>query len=816
MEVKYMEEKETKKTELKISGMSCATCAVSIENSLSQLEGVHIAKVNLGSETAIVEYEPEKVDLSEMQEAVKSAGYEVINDTVTLKIGGMTCASCVRTIENSVGKLEGVADINVNLAAEKAFITFNPKMTGISDIKKAVQDAGYEVLGVEGEEDDMEKSMREKDLKKKLNRIIIGFAVGVPMMFLPYMNIPFPVPLSYILLVISLPVFIYLSQPIFSAAYHSLINRNLSMDVMYSMGIGVAFVASILGTFQIVLSREFLFYDTAILLATFLMMGRYLEARAKGKTSEAIKKLMGLQPKTAIVIREGKEMELPIEDVVIGDSIVVKPGERIPVDGVVEDGESYVNEAMITGEPVPVLKKSGDDVIGGTINTNSVLKFRATKVGKDTVLARIIKLVEEAQGSKPPVQRVADKAVVYFIPAVLGIAIFSFLAWYFIAGNTLLFSLTALISVLVIACPCALGLATPTAVTVGVGRGAELGILIKSGDALEISEKITTVIFDKTGTLTEGKPDVVNIISYGISEEELLALAAGIEKNSEHPLGKAVMKKAEEDGIKAAEVKEFNALSGKGVIGKVGEKEIVVGNRMLFKERGLKYPEEVGKDIVKLEKEGKTVIMVAVDGRVSGLIAIADRVKESAMKTVKELGRMGIKVAMITGDNRRTAEAVAKQLGIDHVMAEVLPEDKSNNVKKLQSGGEIVAFVGDGINDAPALAQADVGIAVGSGTDIAMESGDIVLMKDELTDVVAAIELGRKVMARIKQNLFWAFAYNTALIPVAAGLLYSMYGITFRPEFAGLAMAMSSVTVVSFSLLLKRYVPSIKKKGEGA
>ena len=809
-----MEEEKEKKAEIKISGMSCATCAVTVEKSLSSVEGVKIAKVNLGTETAIVEYVPEKTDMKILEKALRSAGYGVVNEKITVKIGGMSCASCVRTVENAINALDGVLDVNVNLGAEKAYIAFNPKMVGLPEIKDAIESAGYQYIGLEGEEGDAEKESREKELKSKLNRVIVGFAVGIPMMLLTYISLEIPIPLPYLMLILSTPVFIYLSYPIFSAGYHALKNKNLSMDVMYSMGIGVAFVASIFGTFGIVLSKDFLFYDTAILLATFLMMGRYLEARAKGRTSEAIKKLMGLQPKTAIIIKDEKEIEVPIDNVELGDIVLVKPGERMPVDGEVVEGESYVDESMITGEPVPVLKKSGEKIIGGTVNTNSILKFRATKVGKETVLAQIIKLVEEAQGSKPQVQRIADTAVAYFIPAVLGIAILSFGVWYLIIGNTLLFALTTLISVLVIACPCALGLAIPTAVTVGIGRGAELGILIKNGEALEISEKITTVVFDKTGTLTEGRPEVTDIIAFEGNEDEVLRVAANLEKNSEHPLGKAIVKKVSLNNILLGDVRDFMAVSGKGVIGIMNGKDVLVGNRMLFREKRIKYSENTEKTILKLEKEGKTVVMVAIDRKMTGVIAIADRIKESAKEAIRDLKKMGVKVTMITGDNRRTAEAVGISLGIDRVLAEVLPQDKAKEVKKLQSSGEVVAFVGDGINDAPAVAQADVGIALGSGTDIAMESGDIVLMKDNLKDVVAGIQLSRKVMAKIKQNLFWAFAYNSALIPVAAGLLYPIYGITFRPELAGLAMAMSSVTVVSLSLLLKKYIPPIKR-GDG-
>jgi Cu+-exporting ATPase len=739
----------------------------------------------------------------------EGAGYGVIHERVTLKIGEMTCATCVKTIENSFKRLDGIISVNVNLGAEKAYVTYNPKMTTVAEMKRAIEEAGYQYLGVEGEEtEDLEKVAREKDLGEKRNRFIVGFAVGIPLMILMY--VPVAESMAYFMLVVSAPAFIYVSHPIFSAAYRSLKNRNLNMDVMYSMGIGVAFVSSILGTFEFILSREFLFYDTAVILASFLTIGRYMEARAKGKTSEAIKKLMGLQPKTATVIRDDHDIEIPIEDVQIDDIVVVKPGEKIPVDGEVVDGESYVDESMITGEPIPVLKRKGDDVVGGTLNKNSVIKFRATKIGSDTVLSQIIKLVEDAQGSKPPVQRIADKAVSYFIPTVLTIAILSFAMWYLILGNTLLFALIALISVLVIACPCALGLATPTAVTVGIGRGAELGVLIKKGEALEISEKLTTIVFDKTGTLTKGKPEVTDIIGSGIENRELLRLAASVEKNSQHPLAEAIVRKAQEEGIELAASEGFDTFGGKGVTAKVGRKEVLIGNRILFSERNISY-QNVEEKIVHLEEEGNTVILIALDNEIGGIIAIADTLKERTKDAVKEFKNMKFTVVMITGDNARTAHAIAKQIGIENVLAEVLPQDKADEVKKLQERGEVVAFVGDGINDAPALAQADVGIAIGSGTDVAIESGEIVLIKDDLMDAVAAVQLSKKVMSRIKQNLFWAFAYNTALIPVAAGILYPFFGITFKPELAGLAMAMSSVTVVTLSLMLKGYMPPAKK-----
>lgn len=801
--------KDKKNVELKISGMTCASCAATIEKSLLNLDKVSSASVNLGSETAHIEYDPKGLKLTDLEEAVIDAGYEVINERTAIKIGGMTCAMCVKTNEDALKKLEGITDVNVNLGSEKAYVTYNPKITSISDMKRAIEDVGYQYLGVEGEgTEDLEKKVREKDLTEKRTRVIIGFAVSIPLMLLMFIPIPWPFPMAYFMLVVSTPFFLYIGYPIFTAAYRALKNRNLNMDVMYSMGIGVAYVASLFGTFELVLTREFLFYETAVMLATFLTLGRYLEARAKGKTSEAIKKLMGLQPKTAIVIRNKKEREIAIEDVQVNDIVLIKPGGKVPVDGVVVEGESYVDESMISGEPIPVLKKKNRNVVGGTLNKNGVLKFKAKKIGKDTVLAQIISLVEAAQGSKPPVQRIADKAVTYFIPTVLTIAFLSFFVWYFIVGNTLLFSLTTLISVLVIACPCALGLATPTAVTVGVGRGAELGVLIKNGEALEIPDRLTTIVFDKTGTLTKGKPEVMNIDNFGIDKKELLKIAASVENNSQHPLGEAIVKKAKREGLKLEPSSDFNTFSGKGLIAKVEGREVLIGNRVLFQNNNVSY-KKIEKQLTQLESEGKTVVLISLDKKLNGAIAIADPLKGTSKDAIIEFKRMGLEVIMITGDNKRTASAIGNQIGIDRVLAEVLPQDKANEVKNLQKNGKVVAFVGDGINDAPALAQADVGIAIGSGTDVAVESGEIVLIRDDLLDSVSAVQLSKKVMTRIKQNLFWAFAYNAALIPVAAGLLYPFFGITFRPELAGLAMAMSSVTVVTLSLMLKTYNPPV-------
>ncbi|HVP95156.1 MAG TPA: heavy metal translocating P-type ATPase [Methanoregulaceae archaeon] len=802
-----------KKAELKISGMECATCAINIEESLAKVAEVSSASVNFGTDTAHVEFDPSKVNLSDLENAVRDAGYDVINKEVVLKVGGMVCATCVQTIEFALRALPGVVSASVNLATEKAYVTYNPSISGIDDMKSAIEDAGYQYLGLADDvSGDTERKAREKDLHDKFLRFSIGFLVSIPLLIAMFVvPMAYLQTMAYAMFVIATPVFIFISYPIFKAARMALRNRTLNMDVMYAMGIGVAYVSSVLGTFNLVLTPEFMFYDAAIMLSSFLILGRYLEARAKVRTSDAIRKLAGLRPKTAAIIREGRETEVPVEDIVVGDVVRVRPGENVAVDGEVVAGESYVDESMITGEPVPPFKTAGSRVVGGTINQNGVLSVKALKVGKDTVLAQIIKLVEDAQGSKPPVQKIADTAVTYFIPVVLVIALAAFIGWYFIAGSSLLFALTALISVLVVACPCALGLATPTAVTVGVGRGAELGILIKNGEALEVAEKITTVVFDKTGTLTRGRPEVTDVIPVGIPETTLLTIALAVEKNSEHPLARAVTQYAEGKGIAAESASHFQASGGKGVIADVLGEEVAVGNRVLMAGRGVVVGQELESSIADLEEAGKTSVLIAVGDHIAGVIAIADTLKKTSGNAISSLKSMGIRVIMITGDNPRTARAIARQAGIDDVIAGVLPGGKALAVKALQEKGETVAFVGDGINDAPALAQADVGIAIGSGTDIAIETGDIVLIKDDLGDSVAAIQLSRKVMGRIRGNIFWAFAYNAALIPVAAGVLYPSFGIIFRPELSAFAMALSSVTVVSLSLLLKTYIPEVKK-----
>jgi len=806
-----MSEQESKKrTSLKIAGMTCASCVATIEKSVKNLDGVYDINVNLSTENANLEYDPNKIDLSQIEKTVNNLGYRIVNDKpdtkIDVKIGGMHCANCVTTLEKTIGNIDGVTSVNVNLSTEHAVINLDPRLASIDDVKKAITGAGYQFLGTSDEITlDSEKAAIQHDLRDKKRRAIVGMAVGIPLFIMIFVW-PMSLLRSYAMFAIATPAFLYTGFPIFKAMFASLKNRSLNMDVMYGMGIGVAYGSSVAGTFLgpvIPPLVDFMFYDAAVLLAGFLMFGRFLETKAKSKTSDAIKKLIGLQPKTATVIRDGTEQTIMAESIVIGDVILVKPGEKIPADGIVIEGQSYVDEAMITGEPIPALKEMGSKAVGGTINKNSVLKVEAQKVGKDTILSQIIKLVEEAQGTKPPIQKLADKAVQWFIPVVLAIAIVTFVSWLLVSGDWL-YALTRLITILVIACPCALGLATPTAVTVGIGRGAELGILIKNGEVLEKVNKLTTVIFDKTGTLTIGKPDVTDIVPIDKSFMELLAIAAAAEKNSQHPLADAIVRKAVASGIEIPEANEFDTAEGKGVICMVDGARVLVGKKSFLEEQGVDVSEG-NIDAERLESEAKTVVHVAVDGRVAGVIGIADTVRERAKDAIDELRRMGMSTMMITGDNSRTAHAIADKIGIKDVIAEVLPQDKSAEVQKLQEQGKVVAFTGDGINDAPALARADVGIAMGGGTDIAIESGELVVMKDDPVDAVGAIQLSKAVLGRIKMNLFWAFAYNSILIPIA---IFTMV----PPEWAGLAMAMSSVTVVSLSLLLKRFVPPVKRK----
>ncbi|WP_297438413.1 heavy metal translocating P-type ATPase [Thermococcus sp.] len=792
---------------LKVNGMTCAMCVKTIERALKELPGVKEARANLNSENVHVKFDESRVGLNRIIATIEELGYEVVRERreAVIKIGGMTCAMCARTIEAALGEVPGVLDVSVNLGTESARVSYDPGLVTTDDIKKAIEEVGYQFIGVEGEEThDLERELRERHLRNMKKKLGVAWGIGI-VLFTSMQagrfgfEIPYPMPIQFILSTVAIA---YAGREIFGKAWGSLKHKTLSMEVMYSLGIGSAYLASVLATVGVI-PEDFNFYEASVLLMAFLLLGRYLETRAKGRTSEAIKKLMGLQAKKATVIRNGEEIEVPISDVKVGDIVIVKPGERVPVDGIVLDGEGYVDESMITGEPVPNLKKAGDEVIGGTVNRNSVLRVEAKRVGRDTVLAQIIRLVEEAQNTKPPIQKLADAIVSYFIPAVLTIALLSFAYWYFVAGEPVLFSFTTLLSVLVIACPCAFGLATPTALTVGMGKGAEMGILIKNGEVLEIARKATVVLFDKTGTLTKGKPEVTDVITFGMDEKDLIRLVASVEKRSEHPLGEAIVRKAQELGLELEEPEEFEAITSKGVRAVVGGKEVLAGNRKLMAENGIDIT-GIEDFLTRLENEAKTAIVVAVDGNVEGVIGIADTIKDGAKEAIEELHRMGKKVGMITGDNRRTAEAIGRALGVDYVLAEVLPGDKAVEVKKLQKRGETVIFVGDGINDAPALAQADIGIAVGNATDIAMESGDMVLIKNDPRDVVRAIKLSQKTLAKIKQNIFWAMFYNTMLIPFAAGLAFVLFGVEFQPEWAAGAMSISSVSVVTNSLLLKR------------
>jgi len=803
-----MSEKPIKKTTLKVTGMHCAACAANVESALKKLEGVESASVSIASEDARINYDPEKLSLGEIESTIKKSGYNVSLAEQKIKIGGMHCAVCVANVKSALEKVDGVMSADVNLIDNSAVISYIPGDTDKNEFKKAVESAGFQYLGTE-EDFSSEKESEEfaREQKDKLLRIVLGLGTAALLIAIMYSGLSAFISANLLMFVISTPVLIYLAYPIFNATFVSLRNKTLSMDVMYALGIGTAYIASVFGTFGIVLTSDFMFYETAVMLTAFLTLGRYLEANAKGKTNDAVKTLLNLKPAKALVKKDGEFMEIPAEDLTEGTEVLVKPGSRVPVDGIVVSGEAYIDESMITGEPVPVLKKQGDEITGGTLLTGGSVVFTATKVGKDTVLSQIISLVEETQRTKPPVQRIADVAVAWFIPTILLIAIVAASVWYFVLDSTTLFALTVFISVIVVACPCALGLATPTAVTVGIGRGAELGILVRNGEALEISEKLKNVVFDKTGTLTKGKPEVTDITAFGMEESEMIGLAASAETFSEHPIAKAILDYAKGKGISIPEGENFRSEAGGGVEVSAGGKSIAAGNRDFISNGGAVLDEKTEEILAAYESAGETTVTVAADGKIIGVLAISDMLKDSTAKAVSDIKEMGLSVSMITGDNAITALSVAKEAGIEDVHANVLPGDKAAQVKKIREDSGMTAFVGDGINDAPALAEADVGIAVGSGTDVALESADIVLMKSDLQDVAAAIQLSRKVMGRIKLNLFWAFAYNTALIPVAAGVLYPFYGIIFRPEYAGAAMVLSSVTVISLSLMLKSYTP---------
>ncbi|WML37346.1 heavy metal translocating P-type ATPase [Clostridium sp. OS1-26] len=815
----------TNKT-LKIEGMTCAACAKAVERASKKLDGVYEANVNFATEKLNVSFDTSKVSVADIRKAIEKAGYKAQAEAVnkTLKIEGMTCAACSKAVERVTKKLDGVLEANVNLATEKLNVSFEPSKVKLSDIKKAIEKSGYKALEEETTVD-TDKEKKEKEIKALWNRFLVSAIFAVPLLIiamgpmigekLGYMPPPAIDPMmhpkgySLLQLLLVLPIMIA-GKKYFTVGFRSLFKKSPNMDSLIAIGSSAAFIYSVFAVYQILLGNlnYHLYFESAGTILALITLGKYLESVAKGKTSEAIKKLMGLAPKTATVIREDKELEIPIDEVEVGDIIVVKPGEKIPVDGEVTEGITAVDESMLTGESIPVEKNVGDKVIGASINKNGSIRYKATRVGKDTALAQIIRLVEDAQGSKAPIAKLADVISGYFVPVVIALAAVSAIAWY-LYGETGVFSLTIFISVLVIACPCALGLATPTAIMVGTGKGAEYGVLIKSGTALETAHRIQTIVFDKTGTITEGKPKVTDIITTeGIDESYLLQLAASAEKGSEHPLGEAIVKEAENRKVELKKLELFNAIPGHGIEVTIDGNRILLGNKKLMDESNVSLENLEEKSQV-LAGEGKTPMYIAVEGKLIGIIAVADTVKEHSKRAIEKLHSMGIEVAMITGDNKKTAEAIAKQVGIDRILAEVLPQDKAKEVKKLQSESKKVAMVGDGINDAPALAQADIGIAIGSGTDVAMESADIVLMRSDLMDVVTAIDLSKKTIKNIKQNLFWAFGYNTLGIPVAMGILYAFGGPLLNPMIAALAMSLSSVSVLSNALRLKGFKPSI-------
>ena len=825
-----------KHMDLPIEGMHCASCVLSVNKTFEKIEGVEEVDADLAANKLHITVNTKKISYEEMERLVKNLGFELHCDEMTLRIQGMHCASCTMNVENFLIRLDGIFDVKADLTSQSARIRYDSSKVDINEIENVIESLGFELLGIEGQTEIDEEEIYQKDLKEKRNRIIVGLVFSAILMILmfsgwdPLMGVTHSIKQStgidissmgLLSLIVSIAPFLYVSLPILKAGINGLMHKNLNMDVMYSMGILVAYVSSILGTFHIVLDHSFMFYDSAVMLPSFLMIGRYLEARAKKRTSDSIRELIGLQPTvaTAIELDDNGEItsqkEVSIADIVIGDLLLVKPGEKIPVDGDVVGGESYVDESMINGEPIPKVKKDGEEVFAGTINQDGVLYIKAQKIGKETVLSNIIRLVEKAQSSRPPVQKFANTIVSYFIPVILSIAIIVFLIWYFVLGESLLFSLTCLISILVVACPCALGLATPTAVTVGVGRAAEYGILIKNGDTLENAGQIDVAAFDKTGTITEGRPEVDDVIAYGISEDELIKLAASVEQNSSHPIAKAIVNKSKEIGMDLDSTTDFENVTGKGLKAKIGESEVLAGNLALMEAENVDVSSVLIDKYNTLESLSKTIIFLAKDKSVKGILSLSDKIKTNSKRTIDELHKMDVETYMLTGDNESTALTVAREVGIDNVKAGVLPENKLDIVKQAQANHiKKVLFVGDGINDAPALTQADIGVAMGNGTDIAMESGDIVVMEGDLENVVAAIQFSKKVMRRIKENIFWAFAYNTILIPIAAGVLYPTFGITFEPALAGLAMALSSVTVISLSLMLKRYVPEIKRESK--
>ncbi|RMG98841.1 MAG: cadmium-translocating P-type ATPase [Chloroflexi bacterium] len=819
---------QEKQVTLPVLGMTCANCVAAVERNARKVPGVKNAMVNFASEKVTITYDPTTADpkavTTQVIERVKKAGYEIPTASVELPLVGMTCANCANTIERTLNKVDGVLAATVNFASEKATVTYTPGMVTRADLVAAVRKAGYDVVETAEDEtlEDAEALAREREIRHQERRFLIGVVFSLPL-FLLSMGRDFGLLgewahanwVNWLFWALATPVQFYVGWDYYTGAYKALRNKSANMDVLVALGSSVAYVYSvavmIAKTLGTTVLGEHVYFETSAVIITLIVLGKLLEVRAKGRTSEAIKKLMGLQAKTARVVRDGVEKDIPIAEVVKGDIVIVRPGEKIPVDGVVIEGRSSVDESMITGESLPVEKSVGDEVIGATINKQGLLKFEATKVGKETALAQIIRLVEQAQGSKAPIQRVVDQVSAYFVPMVIGIALLTFVIWY-LSGAGFVPALIRLTAVLVIACPCAMGLATPTSIMVGVGKGAEYGILFKNSAALEQAHKLNAIILDKTGTITRGEPSVTDVV---LSEQtgndnvdEWLRLAASAERGSEHPLGEAIVRAAQEKGLPLSEPARFEGIAGHGIVAEVEGHQVLVGNLRLMQKEGV-HLNGLEPKAQQLQDEAKTAMWLAVDGQASALIGVADTIKEGSKEAIAAMHKLGLMVVMMTGDNQATAEAIAREVGIDRVFAEVLPGEKAAKVAELQAEGYVVGMVGDGINDAPALAQADVGIAIGTGTDVAMETADVTLMRGDLRSVPQAIKLSKATMRNIKENLIWAFGYNTALIPIAAGILAPFdWAPSFlrqlHPILAAGAMAFSSISVVSNALRLRR------------
>jgi Cu+-exporting ATPase len=816
--------------DLPVSGMSCASCVAKIETGLSRLKGVAEAKVNFATEKAAISFDASQVQPIDFVKAIRDLGYGPGVETISLPVQGMSCASCVNKVQKALSHVPGVVQAEVNFATEKATVDYIRGQVTVEDLSRAVEAIGYKLLvAEEGELVDTEEQARKAQFRRLKRKFVTGVSLIIPLFIVAYWDklglsrlLAMSKQINFIIqLLIETPIQFWVGWQFYRGAWLTARHKTSDMNTLIAVGTSAAYLYSVLAIFfPGIFSAQGLaaevYFDTAGAIVVLILMGRLLEARARGRTSEAIKKLIGLQAKTAKVVRSGQETEIPVDDVRIGDRVIVRPGEKIPVDGVVLEGHSGVDESMVTGESIPVEKKAGDQVIGSTINKTGTFHFQATKVGRETMLAQIIKMVEQAQGSKPPIARLADVIASYFVPAVIGIAVLTFVVWYFLGPKpALTYAVLNFVAVMIIACPCALGLATPTSIMVGTGKGAEHGILIRGGEALETAHKLTTIVLDKTGTITKGEPSVTDVVEAGGDKPgEVLRLAASAERGSEHPLGEAIVKKAKEAELDLATPTDFDAIPGFGIQAAIAGKRVLLGNIKLMQDRGVSLDGTEGR-AEDLSNEGKTPMFVAVDGKIAGIIAVADTLKENSQTAIAALHRLGLEVVMLTGDNRRTADAIARAIGVDRVLAEVLPEQKANEIKKLQAEGKKVAMVGDGINDAPALSQADVGLAIGTGTDVAMESADITLISGDLRGVVTAIALSKATIRNIKENLFWAFAYNTILIPVAAGVLFPFFGILLNPIFAAAAMGLSSVTVVSNALRLKRFrPPALEAEGE--